>query len=141
MRRGKVYMRRTMEQTFAAIPIEQIVEDFAFLDEWDDRYRYLIELGRSLAPLPPEAHSADNKVQGCASQVWLQKTLRREHDALHLDFTGDSDAMIVRGLVAIVIALFSGRTPDEIETIDAEAVFARLGLRKRDQLRNLGCGH
>ncbi|MCX5497615.1 SufE family protein [Kaistia dalseonensis] len=109
-------------------PIERIIDDFGFLDDWEDRYRYLIELGRELAPLPPEAHNDANKVQGCASQVWLQKTPREESDGLHLDFAGDSDALIVRGLVAIVIALFSGRTPAEIMTIDAEAVFAQLGL-------------
>jgi len=109
--------------------IDRIVDDFAFLDEWEDRYRYLIELGRALAPLPDAAHSDANKVQGCASQVWLQKTVRHEADGPHIDFLGDSDALIVRGLVAIVIALFSGRTPDAILATDAEALFEKLGLR------------
>lgn len=109
--------------------IETIIDDFAFLDEWEDRYRYLIELGRQLPPLADEAHNDANKVQGCASQVWLQKSLREGKDGRRLDFEGDSDALIVRGLVAIVIALFSGRTPAEILSTDAEAVFARLGLK------------
>ncbi|MCX5479190.1 SufE family protein [Kaistia geumhonensis] len=113
-----------------ALPsIETIIDDFAFLDEWEDRYRYLIELGRQLPPLADEAHNDANRVQGCASQVWLQKSLREGKDGRRLDFEGDSDALIVRGLVAIVIALFSGRTPAEILSTDAEAVFARLGLK------------
>ena len=119
-----------MHPTPPSRPIDQIKDDFAFLDEWEDRYRYLIELGRALPPLAPEAHSDANKVQGCASQVWLQNTARPEADGLHLDFEGDSDALIVRGLVAIVIALFSGRTVTEIGQIDAEALFAELGLRE-----------
>lgn len=109
--------------------IETIAEDFAFLDEWEDRYRYLIELGRRLEPLPEEARSAENKVQGCASQVWLQKRLISADGVTRLHFLGDSDALIVRGLVAIVIALFSERTPAEILSTDAEAMFAKLGLK------------
>ncbi len=112
----------------ASPSIETIVEDFSFLEEWDDRYRYLIELGRRMPPLPAEAHNAANKVNGCASQVWLQTDIRRGEDAPRLDFAGDSDALIVKGLVAVAIALFSGKTPAEIETIDAEAIFDRLGL-------------
>lgn len=110
-------------------PIDRILDDFAFLDDWDDRYRYLIELGRGLEPLAAEAHSDANKVQGCASQVWLLKDVRQEADGPHLDFKGDSDALIVRGLVAIVIALFSGRPAAEIVATDAEAVFEKIGLR------------
>ncbi len=109
--------------------IEQIVEDFGFLDEWEDRYRYLIELGRTLAPLSPEAHNEANKVQGCASQVWLQKTVLDDGDRRRIDFRGDSDALIVSGLVAIVVALYSGHTPEEILAIDPEALFASLGLK------------
>ena len=120
---------RGMDTNAPPQTIEQIVEDFGFLDDWEDRYRYLIELGRTLAPLAPEAHSEANKVQGCASQVWLQKTVRREDGEARLDFRGDSDALIVSGLVAIVIALYSGRTAAEIIDIDAEALFATLGLK------------
>jgi len=119
-----------MDTTATLAPIDRILDDFAFLDEWDDRYRYLIELGRGLAPLSPEAHSDANKVQGCASQVWLEKAVRQEADGPHLDFKGDSDALIVRGLVAIVIALFSGRPAAEIVETDAEAVFEKIGLRE-----------
>jgi cysteine desulfuration protein SufE len=108
--------------------IETILEDFAFLEEWDDRYRYIIELGRRLPPLPEEAHNAANKVEGCASQVWLKTEVDRTADAPRMEFAGDSDALIVKGLVAIALALFSGKTPEEIERIDAEAVFDRLGL-------------
>jgi cysteine desulfuration protein SufE len=120
---------RAMDSVPQLSPIDRILDDFAFLDDWDDRYRYLIELGRALDPLSPEGHHEANKVQGCASQVWLEKSVHNESDGPHLDFHGDSDAMIVRGLVAIVIALFSGRTPAEIAAIDAEAVFETLGLR------------
>jgi cysteine desulfuration protein SufE len=107
-----------------AISIDQIIADFDLLDDWEDRYRYLIELGRSLEPLPESERTDANKVRGCASQVWLS-TKR----GAHLHFAGDSDALIVRGLVAIAIALFDGKTPEEILAIDAEAVFQRLDLR------------
>jgi len=123
-------MREAMTITDTLSPIDRILDDFAFLDDWDDRYRYLIELGRALEPLAPEAHNEANRVQGCASQVWLQKDVRQEADGPHLDFRGDSDAMIVRGLVAIVIALFSGRQAGEILETDAEAVFEKIGLRE-----------
>lgn len=110
--------------------LDQILEDFALLDEWEDRYRYLIELGRMLEPLPEAAHNEANRVQGCASRVWLQTSRRREADGVHLDLVGDSDALIVRGLVALAIAIFSGRRTDEIPTIDAEAIFGELGLKE-----------
>lgn len=110
--------------------IDQILEDFAFLDDWEDRYRYLIELGRTLAPLAEEAHDEAHRVQGCASRVWLQTTRRPEADGVHLDLVGDSDALIVRGLVALAIAIFSGRPAAEIARTDAEAVFGRLGLKE-----------
>ncbi|MCX5576818.1 SufE family protein [Kaistia terrae] len=123
-------MRGAMNITTTLSPIDRILDDFAFLDDWDDRYRYLIELGRTLEPLSPEAHNEANRVQGCASQVWLQKDVRQEADGPHLDFKGDSDALIVSGLVAIVIALFSGRPAAEIVATDAEAVFEKIGLRE-----------
>ncbi len=108
----------------SAISIDQIIADFDLLDDWEDRYRYLIELGRALDPLPESEHTEANKVRGCASQVWLSTT-----PGAHMHFAGDSDAIIVRGLVAIAIALFDGKTPEEIRAIDAEAVFTRLDLR------------
>jgi cysteine desulfuration protein SufE len=110
--------------------IDEILENFALLDEWDDRYRYIIELGRTLPPLAAEAHVDANKVQGCASQVWLVTHKIPDGAAgPTLNFEGDSDAHIVRGLVAILFALYSGKPASEILDIDALAVFDRLGLR------------
>jgi cysteine desulfuration protein SufE len=104
---------------------DQIREDFAFLDEWEDRYRYIIELGRKLEPLPDSARVPGNKVSGCASQVWLS-TQTSDDGRLH--FVGDSDAHIVRGLIAVLLALFNDKTPDAILDTDAAARFAELGL-------------
>lgn len=109
--------------------LDEIVANFEVLDEWDDRYRYLIELGRTLAPLPEEAHNDINKVRGCASQVWLEtRAEAAPGEAPRLYFRGDSDAHIVRGLVALAIAIHSGRTAQEIIATDAFAIYERLGL-------------
>ncbi len=109
--------------------IEQITADFDLLDDWEDRYRYVIELGKGLEPLADAERTDANKVRGCASQVWLA-THREERDGKTvLHFIGDSDALIVRGLVAIVIALFDRRPPAEIVATDAEALFSSLDLR------------
>jgi cysteine desulfuration protein SufE len=110
--------------------IDEIRDNFALLDEWDDRYRYVIELGRTLAPMPEAEHSAANKVQGCASQVWLSKQIDRSDGEPHLKYLGDSDAHIVRGLIAILLTLYSGRTPKDILTTDAIAVFDEFGFRE-----------
>jgi cysteine desulfuration protein SufE len=111
--------------------IDEIVDNFSLLDEWDDRYRYVIELGRSLAPLSEHDRSDANKVQGCASQVWLATTVRPDgKDRPVLSFAGDSDAHIVRGLIAILFALFSGKPARDILAADAIALFERLGLRE-----------
>jgi len=111
--------------------IDEIVENFTLLDEWDDRYRYVIELGRSLPPLPDSAHTDANKVQGCASQVWLVTHVQPDGAAGPvLTFEGDSDAHIVRGLVAILLALVSGKPAREILATDALALFDRIGLRE-----------
>jgi cysteine desulfuration protein SufE len=113
------------------VTIDEILENFSLLDEWDDRYRYVIELGRGLTPLPPEAHREANKVQGCASQVWFVSDVRPNGAAGPiLTFMGDSDAHIVRGLIAILFALYSGKSAREILSIDAEALFNRMGLRE-----------
>ena len=109
-------------------PLDEIIESFEFLDDWDDRYRYLIELGRSLEPLPAEAHSEANKVRGCASQVWLETTVDGNGGQPVLLFRGDSDAHIVRGLVALVLAIYSGKPAHDIAATDALAVFRKLGL-------------
>lgn len=108
--------------------IDDIVDDFALLEEWDDRYRYVIELGRKLAPFPEQERADVNKVQGCVSQVWLATTIQRRDGNAVLTFAGDSDAHIVRGLVAILIALLSGRPAREIAGEDPIALFERLGL-------------
>ena len=107
--------------------IETIRDDFAFLDDWEDRYRYVIELGGDLAPYPDSVRDDAHKVQGCVSQVWLH-TARGEGDDPELLFLGDSDAHIVRGLVAILLALYSGRRASEILDIDAEETLRELGL-------------
>jgi cysteine desulfuration protein SufE len=111
--------------------IDDIIENFSLLEEWDDRYRYVIELGRTLSPLPEAARTDANKVQGCASQVWLTSTVEPNgRDGPVLRFRGDSDAHIVRGLIAILFALYSGRPARTIVETDALAVFDQLGLRE-----------
>jgi cysteine desulfuration protein SufE len=111
--------------------IDEIVENFELLDEWDDRYRYVIELGRTLPPLPENAHVDANKVQGCASQVWLLTHVKPDGSSGPvLSFEGDSDAHIVRGLIAILFTLYSGKTAREILTTDALALFDSIGLRE-----------
>ena len=111
--------------------IDEITENFSILDDWDDRYRYVIELGRTLAPLPDPARVESNKVQGCASQVWLITEVKPDGPAGPvLTFVGDSDAHIVRGLIAILFAVYSGKPAREILATDAVAVFERLGLRE-----------
>jgi cysteine desulfuration protein SufE len=111
--------------------IAEIIDNFSVLDDWDDRYRYLIELGRELPPLPTEAHNDANKVQGCASQVWLDTTVRPNGaSGPILTFVGDSDAHIVRGLIAILFATYSGKAAQDILGADAVALFERLGLKE-----------
>ena len=112
------------------MPIDEIIENFELLEEWDDRYRYLIELGRALPPLPDAARNDANKVQGCASQVWLATSMKPNGDAGPLlTFVGDSDAHIVRGLIAVLFALYSGKNAKDILATDAVALFEQLGLR------------
>jgi cysteine desulfuration protein SufE len=111
--------------------IDEIVDNFAVLDDWDDRYRYLIELGRELAPLSEAAHSEANKVSGCASQVWLDTKVRPNGSAGPvLTFAGDSDAHLVRGLIAILFAVYSGKNAKTILATDAVALFEKMGLRE-----------
>ncbi len=111
--------------------IVDIIDNFSVLDDWDDRYRYLIELGRELPPLAQSAHNDANKVQGCASQVWLETDVRPNGaGGPVLTFIGDSDAHIVRGLIAILFAIFSGKSAKDILAVDALALFERMGLRE-----------
>jgi cysteine desulfuration protein SufE len=110
---------------------EDIAANFELLDEWDDRYRYVIELGRMLPEFPEGQRSEANKVRGCASQVWLVTHIERDGAAgPSLRFEGDSDAHIVRGLIAILFALYSGKPAKEILDTDALAAFDRMGLRE-----------
>lgn len=112
-----------------SLSVDQVVADFEFLEDWEDRYRYVIELGRGLPPLPDAERTDANKVRGCASQVWLSTHELSKDGQIRLAFRGDSDALIVKGLVALVIALFDGKTAEEIRAIDAERLFAQLDLR------------
>ncbi len=107
---------------------EAISDDFAFLDDWEDRYRYVIELGKAMPPLDPALRTAATKVSGCASQVWLAPRLTGEGAAARFDFEGESDAMIVRGLIATLHALYSGLDPRSVLGVDAAAELGRLGL-------------
>ncbi|WP_081157989.1 SufE family protein [Ensifer aridi] len=110
------------------ISLNQIIDDFAFLDEWEDRYRYVIELGKSLPEMPEALRTSENKVQGCASQVWLVTHTAGDPEDPVLTFEGESDAHIVRGLVAIALAIFSGKRASEIARIDALDTFGKIGL-------------
>src|ERR1700704_2256184 len=111
--------------------IDEIRDNFELLDDWDDRYRYVIELGRTLAPMPEIEHSAVNKVQGCASQVWLSKQIDRGNgDEPVLNYLGDSDAHIVRGLIAILLTLYSAHTPHDFPSRSRNTIFNEFGFRE-----------
>ena len=112
--------------------IEDLIDDFSFLEDWEDRYRYVIELGKELEPLSEAEHASANKVQGCVSQVWLVSDSPKDDDAAnpHLFFRGDSDAFIVKGLIAIVLRIYSGQTAKTILGTDARAIFEKLGLNE-----------
>ena len=109
---------------------DQLIEDFNFLDDWEDRYRYVIELGRDLEPLSDPQRTDLNKVRGCASQVWLHTDIEPDCDDPRMTFTGDSDAHIVRGLIAILFVVLSGQRASEILATDALAVFKKIGLHE-----------
>lgn len=113
----------------AAPDFEELVEEFEmFDDDWEERYRYVIELGKTMPALPEDLRSSANKVEGCASQVWLVPEVSGSGADAVLTFRGDSDAMIVRGLIAVLHKLFSGCRVEEIARTDAPAELARLGL-------------
>lgn len=112
-----------MSETF-----EDIVETFEFLDDWEDRYRHVIEMGRAMAPLDDVLKVAATKVDGCASQVWIVPKINGAGPQAVLEFDGESDAMIVNGLIAILKVLYAGNTVESALKIDALAAFARLGL-------------
>jgi cysteine desulfuration protein SufE len=118
----------TLNETRAVTRFDDILADFELLDDWEDRYRYVIELGRTLEPLSDAERNAANKVQGCVSQVWLATHVDPNGSAPRLSFRGDSDAHIVRGLIAILFALYSGKTAQEIAGIDAPEKLGHLHL-------------
>jgi len=120
----------TLHDTRQMPGLDEILADFAFLDDWEDRYRYVIELVRQLEPLAEAVRSAANKVQGCVSQVWLSTKVEPDGTSPRLSFVGDSDAHIVRGLIAILFALYSGKTAQEIISIDAPHTLGLLHLRE-----------
>ena len=108
--------------------IDDLLADFEVMDDWEDRYRHVIELGRDLPSLPEADHSAENKVKGCASQVWITSSTSGAKDDPVLSFLGDSDALIVKGLIAIAFMIYSGKTAREVLATDAGEVLGRLGL-------------
>tara|TARA_R110000765_G_scaffold185007_6_gene290774 strand:+ start:1288 stop:1707 length:420 start_codon:yes stop_codon:yes gene_type:complete len=114
-----------MTQTPIQIEIEELVEEFDLLDDWEQRYRYLIDMGKALPPLPDAQRTEESRVQGCVSQVWL--IVEPDADG-HLVFHADSDAHIVRGLAALLLRLYSGRSREDILSVDAREVLARIGL-------------
>ena len=112
----------------ASARFEEIADDFAFLDDWEDRYRYVIELGRAMPPLDPALQVPATKVEGCASQVWIVPRWEGAGREATFDFAGDSDALIVRGLIAVLHALYAGLRPEAVLAVDAPAELGRLGL-------------
>ena len=112
----------------SAETFDDVAETFAFLDDWEDRYRYVIDLGREMPAMDDALKSPLTKVDGCASQVWIAPSLEGEGAARRLHFVGDSDAMIVRGLIAVLRLMLSGKSPGEIAGTDVEGRLAQLGL-------------
>ncbi len=112
------------------ITLEELFEEFEHLPEWKDRCEFLIDLGFELPPFPEEARTEENKVRGCQSNVWMIAQVDHSTDPPRIYLMADSDAMIVRGLIAVILAMYSGKTPQEILSTDAQAVFERLGLSR-----------
>ena len=111
------------------LQIDDVIATFDMLDAWEDRYRYLIEMGRSLAPLSDDERNEDNRVRGCASQVWVVTTVTQAADGTPLlVFRGDSDAHIVKGLVALVLSFYDKKTPQEVLSSDVMGLFKQLEL-------------
>ena len=113
-----------------SIEFQEIIDDFSVLDDWEDRYRYIIDLGKKLRPLPTTLKTEDTKVNGCASQVWLAYDLEGEGDTKRIFFKGESDALIVKGLIAIVLALYNGLKISDADRIDALTELDKLGLQE-----------
>jgi len=112
-----------------SMDLEELVDNFEFLEDWEERYRYIIELGRKLPPMSDTDKTEANKVRGCMSQVWMISELE-EGTPPKLHFIADSDAHIVKGLIALILMLHSGKTPQEILAMDIGDIFAKLGLNQ-----------
>ena len=110
--------------------LDEIKSNFEFLDDWEDRYQYVIELGKALPSLPEDKMTDDNKVHGCVSQVWLATTVTPTDKGPVLTFEGTSDALIVKGLVAIMLAIYSGKTASKIQSLNGQEIIADLGLKE-----------
>lgn len=110
--------------------LDEILDNFEFLEDWEDKYRYVIELGRTMPEFPDDKRIADYKIEGCVSQVWLIKDIDTSSDEPVLTYSGDSDAHIVRGLVALVLTAFSGRKASDIIKFDTDGMFSQIGLRE-----------
>jgi cysteine desulfuration protein SufE len=106
--------------------IEELIENFSFFENWEEKYQYVIDLGHKLEPLDDSFKTEEWKVKGCQSQVWLVPSFNNGH----LHFKGDSDAILVRGIIAIVLLIYNDKTPEEIKSIDVTKIFAKLGLEE-----------
>jgi len=107
--------------------IEELIENFELFDDWDDRYAYLMELGNKMPPLPESEKTEENRVKGCQATVWLKESVTNDTPK-RIEFLADSNSQIVKGLVAMLRLLYSGKTPDAILEVDAKEVFTKLGL-------------
>ena len=114
----------------ASSAFEDIADTFDFLDDWEDRYRHVIDLGKAMPPFAESQRIPATKVEGCASQVWLVPEIDGQGAGARFTFQGDSDAMIVRGLIAVLIALYDGLTVEDVLSVDASAELGRLGLNE-----------
>jgi cysteine desulfuration protein SufE len=112
--------------------VEELIENFSFLDDWEDRFRYLIDLGRRMAPMDPALKTEESKVRGCTSQVWIVDEVKPgvRSGAPTLHFIADSDAHIVKGLIAVLLSIYNGRTPEEILAVDIKGAITRLDLEQ-----------
>ncbi len=110
--------------------LETIVEDFEFIEDWEDRYKYIIDLGKSLDPLSENDYSKQNKVDGCASQVWLIIKEEKIEEKTILEFKADSDSFLVKGLLTIIISIFSGKAPSDILKINYDNELKKLNLKE-----------
>ena len=108
--------------------IDRIVETFEFFEDWDDRYNYMAELGQKLPAFPEADHLDDNKVHGCVSQVWITVRSQEQGCKVVLQFQGDSDTAIIKGIVAILLSIYSGKTAEQALEVDVDAIFERLGI-------------